>query len=166
MPRPPLTALQRKQKRLAQNAARRERYKASGGKKSHGAPSSLRGKRRQSPAVAPAEAKPKPSPTPKPRRSPVRSTPRGLARRIEKAYYKLSKGESNVRVYLSDLRGELSDVPRKRLDSALRGLAGRGKGALYRLDVPWEITPARRAGTLYTRSGEPRHILYYGGKGS
>lgn len=90
----------------------------------------------------------------------------GLDRRIESAYLSLSQGKPNVRVRLADLRDALPGIPREDLDATLLDLATSGKASLYPLDNPLEIGPRDRAATLRTRSGEERHVVYLGGRGS
>ena len=86
--------------------------------------------------------------------------------RVTKAYLVLSKGQTNVRVRIADLRPLLSPVPRLNLDQALLDMASSGKVALYRLDNPAEIHPEDRDAVLRTPSGEERHVVYLGGRGS
>ena len=90
----------------------------------------------------------------------------GLDRRIEATYFDISGGRPNVRVRLADLRRALAEVPRDRLDAALLKLAIGGKASLYRLDNPTEIGPEDREAVLRTATGEERHIIYLGGRGS
>jgi hypothetical protein len=89
-----------------------------------------------------------------------------LPRRIESSYLSLSGGRGNVRVRLADLRESLSDVSRRDLDAALLEMATTGRASLYRLDNPLEIDHRDREATLRTPSGEERHIVYLGGRGS
>ena len=119
---------------------------------------------REGPAVAVA-----PPPAPEARPQPGadgRIDPAELRRRIEAAYLRASGGERNVRVRLADLRDALADVPRDRLDEALLDMAVRGAAALYRLDNPLEIHGRDREAVLMTPAGDPRHIIYLGGRGS
>jgi hypothetical protein len=90
----------------------------------------------------------------------------GLDRRVESAYLALSGGKSNVRVRLADLRDNLSDLAREDLDATLLAMASAGLASLYRLDNPLEIEPRDREATLRTPSGEDRHVVYLGGRGS
>lgn len=90
----------------------------------------------------------------------------GLSQRIASAYFTLSGGKSNVRVRLADLREALSDVVPRDLDAELLDLATTGRASLYRLDNPLEISPRDREATLLTPSGEERHVIYLGGRGS
>jgi hypothetical protein len=89
-----------------------------------------------------------------------------LPRQIEVAYLKLSGGRENVRVRLADLRDALPDVPRLALDASLIQMATAGRVSLYRLDNPLEIDHRDRDAVLRTPSGEERHIVYLGGRGS
>ncbi len=86
--------------------------------------------------------------------------------RVTKAYLVLSKGHTNVRVRLADLRPLLSSIPRLKLDQALFDMASGGKASLYRLDDPTEIQAEDRDAVLRTPSGEERHVVYLGGRGS
>jgi len=85
---------------------------------------------------------------------------------VTKAYLVLSKGQTNVRVRIADLRPLLSSVPRLKLDQALLDMASSGKASLYRLDNPTEIQAEDRDAVLRTPSGEERHVVYLGGRGS
>jgi hypothetical protein len=85
---------------------------------------------------------------------------------VATAYYALSGGKANARVRLADLRRELAALPRPALDGALLDLATSGEASLYRLDNPAEIRPDDRDAVLRTPSGEERHIIYLGGRGS
>lgn len=85
---------------------------------------------------------------------------------VTKAYMMLSKGQANVRVRIADLRPLLSAVPALKLDQVLLDMALSGKVSLYRLDNPAEINPADRDAVLLTPSGEERHVVYLGGRGS
>jgi DNA-binding PadR family transcriptional regulator len=86
--------------------------------------------------------------------------------RITQAYLALAKAQINVRVRIADLRRLLSTIPRPRLDEALLDMAASGKASLYRLDDPTQIHAEDRAAVLRTPSGEERHIVYLGGRGS
>ena len=89
-----------------------------------------------------------------------------LEDRVTKAYFSLSKGQTNVRVRIADLRHLLSSIPRLKLDQALLDMASSGKASLYRLDNPTEIHAEDRDAVLRTPSGEERHVVYLGGRGS
>jgi DNA-binding PadR family transcriptional regulator len=89
-----------------------------------------------------------------------------LENRVTKAYLSLSGGQTNVRVRLADLRRHLSSIPRVRLDQALLDMASGARVSLYRLDDPKEIHAEDRDAVLHTPSGEERHIVYLGGRGS
>jgi DNA-binding PadR family transcriptional regulator len=86
--------------------------------------------------------------------------------RVARAYLSLSKGQMNVRVRIADLRHLLDSIPRPKLDQALLDMASSGKASLYRLDNPAEIQAEDRDAVLPTPSGEERHIVYFGGRGS
>ena len=86
--------------------------------------------------------------------------------RVSRAYLSLSKGQMNVRVRIADLRHLLDSIPRLKLDQALLDMASSGKASLYRLDNPAEIQAEDRDAVLLTPSGEERHIVYLGGRGS
>jgi DNA-binding PadR family transcriptional regulator len=86
--------------------------------------------------------------------------------RVSRAYLSLSKGQMNVRVRIADLRHLLDSIPRPKLDQALLDMASSGKASLYRLDNPAEIQAEDRDAVLLTPSGEERHIVYLGGRGS
>jgi hypothetical protein len=64
------------------------------------------------------------------------------------------------------LRHQLSSISRVKFDQALLDMASSGKASLYRLDNPAEIRPEDRDAVLRTPSGEDRHIVYLGGRGS
>jgi hypothetical protein len=85
---------------------------------------------------------------------------------VTKAYYSLSGGQSNVRVRIADLRQLLSSIPRPKLDQALLDMASSEKAVLFRLDNPTEIHPEDRNAVLRTPTGEERHIMYLGRRGS
>lgn len=89
-----------------------------------------------------------------------------LEDQITGAYGTISNGQTNVRVRLSHLRAALPSVPRGLFDKALLGLESAGKASLYRLDNPAEIRSEDREAVLLTPSGEERHIVYLGGRGS
>jgi hypothetical protein len=89
-----------------------------------------------------------------------------VEQRVIEAYMALSGGQVNVRVRLADLRRHLSTIPRSRLDQALLDMESSEKASLYRLDNPTEIHAEDRDGVLHTPSGEERHIVYIGGRGS
>jgi hypothetical protein len=89
-----------------------------------------------------------------------------LEDQIVRAYLAVSKEQTNVRVRLSDLRRALPSVPRTELNEALLGMASSGKASLYRLDNPAEIRAEDREAVLRTPSGEERHVVYLGGRGS
>jgi hypothetical protein len=86
--------------------------------------------------------------------------------RVAEAYAALSGGQTNVRVRIADLRRHLTTIPRVKLDQALIDMASSGKASLYRLDNPTEIQSEDRDAVLHTPSGEERHIVYLGGRGS
>jgi DNA-binding PadR family transcriptional regulator len=89
-----------------------------------------------------------------------------LEDRVAKAYFSLSGGQRNVRVRIADLRHVLASIPRLKLDQALLDMASSGKASLYRLDNPAEIQAEDRDAVLLTPSGEERHVVYLGGRGS
>ncbi len=86
--------------------------------------------------------------------------------RVASAYFSISKGRNNVRVRIADLRHVLESIPRLKLDQALLDMASSGKASLYRLDNPAEIQAEDRDAVLLTPSGEERHVVYLGGRGS
>ena len=90
------------------------------------------------------------------------AAPAGLADRIADACMKLSRGRANVRVRLADLRQKLAEVSRHDLDQMLLSMSCANKLSLYRLDNPQEIQPEDHDAAVYTASGEPRHIVYFG----
>lgn len=94
------------------------------------------------------------------------STEDDLARRVASAYMAISRGETNVRVRLAELRRAVGPVARDDLDQALRDLEASGEASLYRLDNPIEIGPEDREAALRTPLGDERHIIYLGGRGS
>ena len=89
-----------------------------------------------------------------------------LEDRVTKAYLSLSGGQTNARVRIADLRRLLASIPGPKLDQTLLGMASSGKASLYRLDNPTEIHAEDRDAVLHTPSGEERHIIYLGGRGS
>lgn len=90
----------------------------------------------------------------------------GLEQQIERAYLSLSKGQANVRVRVADLRDSLPSVPRSQFDETLLTMASNGKASLYRLDNPAEIRTEDHEAALRTPTGEERHLVYLGGRGS
>ena len=107
-----------------------------------------------SPAVSPAAASPETLHS--------AAAPAGLADRIANACMKLSRGRANVRVRLAELRQKLAEVSRHDLDQMLLSMSRANRLSLYRLDNPQEIQPEDDAAAVYTASGEPRHIVYFG----
>jgi len=89
-----------------------------------------------------------------------------LEDQVVRAYLAVSNEQTNVRVRLYDLRRALSTVSKSKLDETLLSMASNGKASLYRLDNPAEIRPEDREAVLRTPSGEERHIVYLGGRGS
>jgi hypothetical protein len=84
----------------------------------------------------------------------------GLSRRVREAYLKASAGQSNVRVRLCDLRRELPDVSRDRLDRHLVDMQAQACGlVLWPLDDPLDLTTEDQEAALEI-AGEKRHILY------
>jgi hypothetical protein len=83
---------------------------------------------------------------------------------VTTAYLTISKGQTNVRVRLAELRHFLPSIPRLAFDQALLGMASSGRASLYRLDNPSEIHPEDRDAALRTPSGEERHVVYLGGR--
>jgi len=83
-----------------------------------------------------------------------------LRSRIRKAYLALTGGKKNMRVLLSDLRGQLAEIDRATLDAALTRLhESAGTATLMRLDNPKDISPAVTAAQLMFK-GEPLHLLW------
>lgn len=97
---------------------------------------------------------------------PTSGPPPGAEEQIERAYYRITGGKANTRVRLADLRAELPDIPRERLDGTLLEMATKGAAALYPLENPLEIHPQDRDAVLLTPTGHERHILYLGGRPS
>jgi hypothetical protein len=62
-------------------------------------------------------------------------------------------------VKIADVRAALPHVARKDFDVALRWLHGEANVALYRSDVPIDITEADKAGAFIV-GDEPRHLMY------
>lgn len=106
------------------------------------------------------------APAPRSAPAPSPSSDGDLAARVVSAYFAISGGQPNVRVRLADLRRRLEDVPREALDRELLDIQVRGEAALYRLNDPREITDEDREAVLRTPTGEERHIIYLGGRGS
>lgn len=109
---------------------------------------------------------PTPAQAPRPEPPPIPPSPEAngeaLSVLIETAYHRLSGGRKNVRIHLADLREELPNVSRERLDDALLEMATHGAVTLYTLQNPVEIQPRDHAAALRTASGHERHILYLG----
>lgn len=82
-----------------------------------------------------------------------------VERMIRSAYAKISKGEWNVRVRLTDMRKLLSNVPRKVLDENLLKMQEDDKLVLYQLDDPLEIGHEDEDAAIDI-SGFKRHIIY------
>jgi hypothetical protein len=87
-----------------------------------------------------------------------------LSQQVLSVYLKLSQGRPGVRVYLADLRRELSErnreLSREELDSELLNLERLGRLVLYPLDNPQEIRPEDSAAAIPNSAGDPRHIIY------
>jgi hypothetical protein len=92
--------------------------------------------------------------------------PLDLEEAIARACLDLADGRDNVRVRLADLRDRLRGVPKDTLDQKLLEMEQQGKLSLYRLDNPQDIFAEDRAAVLHTATGNERHIVYFGGKGS
>ena len=101
-----------------------------------------------------------------PSRVPPTSAGEDVEDLLTKAYLTLSNGQTNVRVRIADLRHQLSSMSRTAFDQTLLDMASSGKASLYRLDNPAEIHAEDRDAVLRTPSGEARHVVYLGGRGS
>lgn len=84
-----------------------------------------------------------------------------LPGRILDAAKKLTGGEPNVRVRMSDLRKEIGDVPLKQFHNALTSLQAEERAVLMNLDNPRELGPADRAVEMTLPGGFTRHIVYF-----
>jgi hypothetical protein len=82
-----------------------------------------------------------------------------LRDRIRTAYLHITNGRLNTRALLSDIREQLRDIHRDRLDEALKQMQRDQEASLYQLDDRSQITDADRAAAIYF-GGEPRHILW------
>jgi hypothetical protein len=98
-----------------------------------------------------------------------RPAPRlSLEDRITGAYFQLTGGQENRRVYIADLHSRLSSqgYSKAEVNRALTKLWDLGHATLYQLDNPAEARKEEaRGGVLHTGSGNPRHIVYMGRKG-
>jgi hypothetical protein len=101
--------------------------------------------------ATPAVAAPHPEPEPSPE-------PVDLRQQIRDAYLAVAGG-FNRRALLKDLRAELPQVERSRLDQALEQMHFEDGTMLMTLDNPQEITPEVDAAQLTIR-GEPMHLLW------
>jgi GNAT superfamily N-acetyltransferase len=120
--------------------------------------------------AAPMKPAPKPKAAGKPRAgAKAPAAPANVAgheKSAWEAYHKVSKGESNVRVQLADLRKEMAHVPRHEQDKALLALSDKGHASMWRNDDPRTVTAAHKEAALRTPSGEDRHLVYMGGESS
>jgi hypothetical protein len=71
-----------------------------------------------------------------------------LVNRIHTAYLDASGGKLGQRVWLSDLRAKLSDVPRTEVDDALRKMHLEEGSQLSTWDNPSDLTPERKAASV------------------
>jgi hypothetical protein len=79
--------------------------------------------------------------------------------RVRKAYLDLSGGHLNTRVLLSDLRENLEDLERHKLDEALKRMHLEEGTTLSGLNNPQEVTQViRDAGISF--KGEPMYVLW------
>ena len=90
------------------------------------------------------------------------ATPEDLEEKIREAYSKVSEGNYNVRVRLSELRQYLGDLPRTEIDEKLGEMELAGKLSLMPLDDPQEIHPEDEKAAI-DLGGPKRHILYMKG---
>lgn len=81
---------------------------------------------------------------------------------VEAAYMRLSDGRANVRVRLAELRAELPEIDRDRLDATLLEMATRGRAALLTLENPMEVRQEDRDAVVRTPTGHARHLIYMG----
>jgi hypothetical protein len=81
---------------------------------------------------------------------------------VRAACLRAASGRTHVRVRLSDLRQELSDVPRTSLDKTLLEMQQSGVAVFFRLDDPQERLSADERDALNI-AGTPHHVLYLNG---
>ena len=86
-----------------------------------------------------------------------------LGERIRAACLELGGGREAVRIRIADLRKRLADVSKDDLTEKLLELSRRRELTLDPFDDPRQITPDDAAAAIYTSTGVPLHILYYGG---
>jgi hypothetical protein len=86
--------------------------------------------------------------------------PPSLRDRIEQEYLKLTGGQKDTPVNLSDLRKAMPDVDRQTLDGGLAQiLQGDKSASLMRQDDPRQLKPADRE-AAYSPAGDPFHVLW------
>jgi hypothetical protein len=73
-----------------------------------------------------------------------------------------ANGHTRIRVRLSEVRKELSDVPRTALDETLLAMQQSGDVVFFRLDDPRERLSADERDALNI-AGKPHHVLYLNG---
>jgi len=86
-----------------------------------------------------------------------------LEQMIRAAALELNGGRAEVRIRIADLRKRLAHVPSDELTAALRSLSRRRELTMYPHDDPRQIKPEDEAAAVYTLTGVPQHIIYFGG---
>jgi len=85
-----------------------------------------------------------------------------LEKLVQEVYFRLSRGRSNVRIRLSELRNCLQGMSRSELDSTLLRMQRNGVLSLYGLDDPREIGIDDEQAAINI-AGFKKHIVYMGG---
>lgn len=88
-----------------------------------------------------------------------------IASQVRKACRDLANGRDNSRIRLSELRDRVR-VERHVLDQTLFDMERSGELSLYELNDPREIQDSDRDAALRTSTGNPRHVVYFGGQAS
>lgn len=78
---------------------------------------------------------------------------------VRAAYLSLTGGHLKTRCLLRELRDELPEITRDRMDQAIQSMVALGDAILFRLDNRIEVTPADTAASIFA-GGEQQHILW------
>ncbi|MGC1272816.1 MAG: hypothetical protein WBC44_03850 [Planctomycetaceae bacterium] len=89
----------------------------------------------------------------------------GVASQVREVCRVLANGRDNTRIRIADLRDRIG-VERNVLDATLLDMERSGELSLYELNDPREIQDSDRDAALQTSSGNPRHVVYFGGQAS
>jgi len=103
-----------------------------------------------------SKSKPKPKRAAKKKAKPKDKTIRA---RVRASYLATTGGQLNARCLLRDLRAQIDDVSRPKLDAAIKSMVKAGEAVLLRLDNRLEITDADIEAAIVS-GGEPHHILW------